>query len=229
MKKWFLREHLGVCSLEDAKTKGLMTVEQDFLGQLLPIFRKPQKSLPARVLLRTLEWAPYPFSQAPFWEWWRQQLLQQLTPHSLFGPLLTWETGALLALWKISFQSSGGWRADYAGPLLGLRHMETDSTCWGSGLREKRLVQESGWGLGDKAAAAWLTKDGDKRQATCRGLSGGSECLVCPGIHIPFFLHLFSFPVATSCGDSRAKCKVSIPVNSLLSLLCSAFPDSFNN
>lgn len=146
-----------------------------------------------------------------------------------FGPLLTWETGALLALWKISFQSSGGWRADYAGPLLGLRHMETDSTCWGSGLREKRSVQESGWGLGDKAAAAWLTKDGDKRQATCRGLSGGSECLVCPGIHIPFFLHLFSFPIATSCGDSRAKCKVSIPVNSLLSLLCSAFPDSFNN
>ena len=64
MKKWFLREHLGVCSLEDAKTKGLMTVEQDSLGQLLPIFRKPQKSLPARVLLRALEWALYPFSQA---------------------------------------------------------------------------------------------------------------------------------------------------------------------
>lgn len=63
MKKWFLREHLGVCSVEDAKTKGLITVNQDSLGQLLPISRKPQKSLTARVLLKVLQWAPYIFSQ----------------------------------------------------------------------------------------------------------------------------------------------------------------------
>ena len=62
MKKWFLREHLGVCSVEDAKTKGLITVNQDSLGQLLPISRKPQKSLTARVLLKVLQWAPYIFS-----------------------------------------------------------------------------------------------------------------------------------------------------------------------
>ena len=38
-------------------------------------------------------------------------------PHPLFGTASTWEARALLALWEISFQSSGGWRADYTRPL----------------------------------------------------------------------------------------------------------------
>lgn len=53
-----LKRPLGICSLEDAKTKGLVTVEPDSL-----IFSKPEKNLTARVL-RVLEWVPCSFSQA---------------------------------------------------------------------------------------------------------------------------------------------------------------------
>ena len=159
MKKWFLREHLGVCSVEDAKTKGLVTVNQDSLGQLLPISRKPQKSLTARVLLKVLQWAPYPFSQVQSLDptelgesrrrWWGQLNSGSNSSYSrcsspFFGTASTWEARALLVLWKISFQSSGGWRADYTRPLRRFRHMETESKCWGLELRDKRLIQKSG-------------------------------------------------------------------------------------
>lgn len=59
-----LKRPHGACSLEDAKTKGLVTVEQDSLRQLLLIFRESSKAPTAGVLLGMLEWTPLPSSQA---------------------------------------------------------------------------------------------------------------------------------------------------------------------
>lgn len=136
---------------------------------------------------------------------------------SCWSSVITWETSTFPTLWETFFQSNGDCVTNDAGPLLGLRWIETGAWDCGESLGSRN------------EASAWLTRDGVKGQATCRGLSADNKSLEYPRIHIPFFSHLFSFPFAASCAESRAQCKCSsISVHSLLPLFCSSFPVSFD-
>ena len=180
MKKWFLREHLGVCHVEDARAKGLLQLIRSLWGNCCQF---PESSRKAWLL-------------GSFWKCWNGLHVPSRkfrawiplgwgsgggddgdsgmaaapartadAPHPLVGASSMWEARALLALWEISFQPSGGWRADCTRPLCGFRHMETESKCWSLELRDKILIQKSGQGLWDRLLPGWLRMVTKARQS----------------------------------------------------------------